>query len=207
MARPLRTEYPGAYYHVMNLGRGREDIFLADKDRLVFLDGLSDGFETNRIKLIVSVERIIGEVVKAGNAQVDVLRDRKTKFKDLRQMAMKLSYSYSNCNQKEIGIIYGVDYSTVSQSRTRLKAKMKSIRKLKKQFEEFLNRERINLRSVANITDAFRLLAENKTDAIVYDKAMLRYMIKKSYPNKFEVLGFTFESQQYGFAIKEACRN
>jgi ABC-type amino acid transport substrate-binding protein len=69
--------------------------------------------------------------------------------------------------------------------------------------EEFLHRERINFRSVATITDAFRLLAEDKTDAIVYDKPILRYLVKKSYPNEFEVPGFTFETQKYAFAIKE----
>ena len=49
----------------------------------------------------------------------------------------------------------------------------------------------------------FRLLAEDKTDAIVYDRSMLRYIVKKNYPNEFEVLGFTFETQKYGFAIKD----
>ena len=82
----------------------------------------------------ISVEHIIGEVAKAGNAQAENLLDRKTKLKDLRQMAMELSYRYSNCKQKEIGTIFGVDYSTVSQSRARLKAKVKSNRKLEKQF-------------------------------------------------------------------------
>jgi chromosomal replication initiation ATPase DnaA len=84
----------------------------------------------------ISVELIIGEVAKAGNAQADDLQDRKTKLKDLRQMAMELSYRYSNLKQKEIGAIFGVDYSTVSQSRARLKTKLKSNRKLKKQFQQ-----------------------------------------------------------------------
>ena len=35
------------------------------------------------------------------------------------------SYRYSNYKQKEIGAIFGVDYSTVSQSRSRLKTKLK----------------------------------------------------------------------------------
>jgi REP element-mobilizing transposase RayT len=89
------------------------------------------------------VEQIIGEVAKAGDAQADDLRDRKTKLKVLRQMAMELSYRYSNNKQKEIGAIFGVDYSTVSQSRARLKNKLKSSRKLEKQFkriqEQILN--------------------------------------------------------------------
>jgi hypothetical protein len=62
MARPLKIEYPGAYYHVMNRGNRREDIFLIDKDRKVFLDGLADSCEVYYIKLIISVERTIGEV-------------------------------------------------------------------------------------------------------------------------------------------------
>jgi REP element-mobilizing transposase RayT len=55
MARPLRIEYPGEYYHVMNRGNGQEDIFLTDKDRKLFLDGLADSCETYRIKLITYV--------------------------------------------------------------------------------------------------------------------------------------------------------
>ena len=69
--------------------------------------------------------------------------------------------------------------------------------------EGFLNRERINFRSAANINAAFKLLAENKIDAIVYDKPLLRYLVKRNYANEFEVLSFTFEPQKYGFAIKE----
>ena len=37
MARPLRIEYPGAYYHVMNRGLAHSDIFLHDNDRQRFL--------------------------------------------------------------------------------------------------------------------------------------------------------------------------
>jgi len=63
------------------------------------------------------------------------LQDRRTKFKEFRQMAMELSYRYSNFKQKEIGAIFGVDYSTVSQNRMRLKTKINSSRRLKKQFD------------------------------------------------------------------------
>ena len=38
MARPLRIEYPGAWYHVMNSGRRGEKIFRLDKDYRAFLD-------------------------------------------------------------------------------------------------------------------------------------------------------------------------
>ena len=38
MSRPLRIEYPGAYYHVMNRGAARQRIFLNDQDRQGFLN-------------------------------------------------------------------------------------------------------------------------------------------------------------------------
>ena len=84
----------------------------------------------------IPVERIIAEVAKAGNVKAGDPQDRRTKLKDLRRMAMELSYRYSNYKQKEIGA--GVDYRTVSQNRVRLKNKLKSNRKLKKQFDHFL---------------------------------------------------------------------
>lgn len=40
MARPLRTEFAGAIYHVMARGNGRQDIVRDDRDRRQLTDGL-----------------------------------------------------------------------------------------------------------------------------------------------------------------------
>ena len=40
MSRPLRIEYPGAWYHVMNRGAGKKNIFHNDLDRNLFLKSL-----------------------------------------------------------------------------------------------------------------------------------------------------------------------
>ena len=40
MARQLRIEFEGAFYHVMARGDRREDIFLNDEDREDFLESL-----------------------------------------------------------------------------------------------------------------------------------------------------------------------
>jgi REP element-mobilizing transposase RayT len=88
----------------------------------------------------IPAERIIEEVARACQAQTEDLLDRKTRLKEHRQMAMELSYRYSNEKQTQIGAIFGVDYSTVSQSRTRLKDKLKSSRKLNKQFKQIKER-------------------------------------------------------------------
>jgi REP element-mobilizing transposase RayT len=42
MSRPLRIEYPEAWYHVMNRGRRRENIFEDDGDYRLFLEVLKD---------------------------------------------------------------------------------------------------------------------------------------------------------------------
>jgi len=42
MARPLRIEYPGAWYHVMNRGRRAEKIFRDKQDYLNFIELLED---------------------------------------------------------------------------------------------------------------------------------------------------------------------
>ena len=42
MSRPLRIEYPGAWYHVMNRGRRREQICQDEEDYRLFLEVLQD---------------------------------------------------------------------------------------------------------------------------------------------------------------------
>ena len=42
MARPLRIEFAGALYHVTSRGDRREDIYLDDVDRTMFLEVLAE---------------------------------------------------------------------------------------------------------------------------------------------------------------------
>jgi len=42
MARPLRLEFEGALYHITTRGNEKRDIFLDDKDRLIFLEILAE---------------------------------------------------------------------------------------------------------------------------------------------------------------------
>jgi len=51
MARPLRVEYPGAYYHVINRGNAGEDIFYTIRDREKFLEYLEKAVE--RFSIII----------------------------------------------------------------------------------------------------------------------------------------------------------
>ena len=51
MARPLRIEYPGACYHVINRGNRRNQVFFSDSDYELFLEKLGDYLELYEIDL------------------------------------------------------------------------------------------------------------------------------------------------------------
>lgn len=51
MSRPLRIEYPGAWYHVMNRGRRREEIFLTWEDYDNFIKILQEASRNWNIKI------------------------------------------------------------------------------------------------------------------------------------------------------------
>ncbi|MBW2368537.1 MAG: transposase [Deltaproteobacteria bacterium] len=51
MARPLRVEFEGAYYHVMHRGNGSENIFLNTRDREKFFEYLSKA--TERYSIVI----------------------------------------------------------------------------------------------------------------------------------------------------------
>jgi len=51
MARPLRFEYPGAFYHVINRGNAGENLFKSKKDRVKFLEYIEKTVERFSIKI------------------------------------------------------------------------------------------------------------------------------------------------------------
>jgi len=51
MARPLRIEFPGAFYHVINRGNAGEDIFKSDRDREKFLEYLETATERFALRI------------------------------------------------------------------------------------------------------------------------------------------------------------
>lgn len=51
MARPLRIEYPGAWYHVMNRGRNAEKVYYDKLDYQMFVELLEETSETWNIRI------------------------------------------------------------------------------------------------------------------------------------------------------------
>jgi putative transposase len=52
MARPLRIQYPNAFYHVMNRGLGRQRIFLSDDDYQIFLETVKESCRYFDIRIL-----------------------------------------------------------------------------------------------------------------------------------------------------------
>lgn len=55
MARPLRIQYPGAYYHVTCRGNERRNIFLDQRDHRMFLDKLSVSLDIYNVEILAFV--------------------------------------------------------------------------------------------------------------------------------------------------------
>jgi len=51
MSRPLRIQYPDAWYHVMNRGRRGDEIFREDKDYVTFIDLLREIVDDYNLKV------------------------------------------------------------------------------------------------------------------------------------------------------------
>jgi len=51
MSRPLRIQYPGAWYHVMNRGRRGESVFLDKQDYSMFVELLKEVVDMYKVRV------------------------------------------------------------------------------------------------------------------------------------------------------------
>jgi REP element-mobilizing transposase RayT len=92
----------------------------------------------------LTVAQVVGAASEFYGVEPAEIFNRQTRAKRVRQMTMELCYRYCNLGQRQIGKIFKVDYSTVSVNRSRLKSRLKSDRRLKKQFDQ-IRQKIINL--------------------------------------------------------------
>ena len=69
--------------------------------------------------------------------------------------------------------------------------------------ERFLRESGIRMQSVATAQDGLALLREDKADALVYDEALLRYLLKDAGPG-IEILRQSIEMQYYAFGMRSS---
>lgn len=88
-----------------------------------------------KLRRSIPVKELLGVIASSYGIEPREVFQRKRQVAGIRQVAMELCYRYCPMTQRDIGEFFGVDYSTVSQNRRRLKLRMESDKKLKKQFE------------------------------------------------------------------------
>ena len=84
-------------------------------------------------KKALTIEDVIAAVEKHFKVKRETIISRSGR--EMRHLAMEMAYRYANSNQEEIGKVFGVDYSTVSQNRNRLRTKIANDAKIKRSFE------------------------------------------------------------------------
>lgn len=103
----IKDRIPRAVYHITYRGNERKTIFQDDHDRNAFLEILEHSLGIYNIR----------------------------EGHPLRSVFIEILYRAGGLTGKEIGKVFGVDYSTVSQIRKKSAARLQEDSELKKSFE------------------------------------------------------------------------
>ncbi len=66
---------------------------------------------------------------------------------------------------------------------------------------EYLDRGSIKYHPIEDVNAGLEALDREEIDAFVYDRPLLLYLVAQNYHDSLEVLGFSFEAQNYGLAF------
>ncbi len=72
--------------------------------------------------------------------------------------------------------------------------------------EDYLRRERIQMRVYPTLAEAMSAVARRETDAVVYSRAILKYTTRHDYRGKIAVLPDVLEQQYFAFALPNGSR-
>ena len=70
--------------------------------------------------------------------------------------------------------------------------------------EAYLQDRRLSFTSFETVIEGLRSLVEGRIEALVYDEAILRYLVNKDFKGDLAVLDSTFEPQYYGIALERS---
>lgn len=116
MARPLRIEYPGAFYHVTSRGNERGTVFQSNRDREKYLSYVESAHE--RYGAVVHTYCLMGNHY---HLLLETPRGNLSKI-----------LQYSGLNLSEIGGYFGMQRSAISQLSRRFAETIEGSSELKK---------------------------------------------------------------------------
>ncbi len=89
------------------------------------------------LKNALTAEVVLKEICQCFHIERKKLISKSGRWR--RQIAIDMTYRYTNLSQDEIGKIFGIDYSTVSQHRRRLAILLKEDKELQEAFNKIRN--------------------------------------------------------------------
>ena len=126
MSRPLRIQYPDAWYHVMNRGRRGEKIFTKKEDYWSFVDLLGELDEVFNVK-------IAAYCLMSSHYHLLVQTPDANLSRSMRHLR--------NDTLKQVGEQFGIEkYSTVSSIVERVKYEMKVDKSLKHRIQDLADK-------------------------------------------------------------------
>jgi len=137
MARPLRIEFPGAFYHVMNCGNLGMNIFRSERDREKFLEYVGEAVKRYGIKvhtycLMTTYYHFLIQTVsdEFGCGMESILR--KGKKRNLaRDVAIYLCKELTGETSVALGRRFDISGAGIAAQHDRIAKKLETDRKLK----------------------------------------------------------------------------
>ena len=135
MARPLRIEYPNAWYHVMNRGRRGEDVFSDKTDYEIFLAILRESTDMFGVRiaaycLMPNHYHLLLQTPSANLSRV--MRH----VNESRNITIYLARKHSGLPLKEIGKEFGFEkYSSVSSIVSRTTTHLAQSKQMRRQVD------------------------------------------------------------------------
>lgn len=145
MARPLRIEYEGAFYHITARGNERKRIFFGKGDYDKFKEYLLEaqdkyGYRLHCYVLLGNHYHLVIETPNGNmNKVLHYINGSYANYmggKDLRDMAIYLLKRHTSVLNRQIGDLFeGLTYSGVSKANQRFSMRMSGDRSLRKAVE------------------------------------------------------------------------
>ena len=67
---------------------------------------------------------------------------------------------------------------------------------------DYLRQRRVLFRGYGTLREALDALDDNRADAVVYDAALLKFLVSEDYVNRIDVLPVSFNVQEYAIALQ-----
>jgi len=139
MARALRIEHEGAFYHVLARGNKQRDIFRSDDDRAALLKGLGEISQLRGMLKDKDPTELVQEAARLLKCDTEKFKQAPGVTKEDRQdrdMVLYFIRETGLYTNRQIGNIFGLTYSAVSRRANIIKLKIGKSKELNNKYRQ-----------------------------------------------------------------------